>query len=376
MTNAPAILDQNPAPIHKTHSFHGRPLMVWEGYADPTKVSGWVSNPRLELELKRFKNKFAGREPDQDEILKLMLADKEFDLKKLAEDIRKNGVQMPLILSASGKLLDGNRRFFAVKHLLNITSEQDPTLQIFKRVPVIVLDENASPDDEHHVLVQTNFYDTLKKPWPAMVLATHVYNALQEGATAAAVSQRFEWTVAKVNDTKKIMGLIYEFISWAIEDAPDGLGLDELDAEAIAAEKYQQFNEAQKSFYQALLNDVEFKVQFFRWVAEDKFKNFQEVRVARVAWEDPELRNILLSNSPEAAEHARAAVAYKKVSANGVQKVSEQIENFTKFLRKLTAQEISGLKPNAMTDLEEILRKVVVMAASSANDSNQDNDHS
>ena len=91
MTKIPKILDAKPEPTHTIHSFHGRQLMVWEGFADPTKIEGWVSNPRLELELKRFKNKFAGREPGQEEILEIMLGDKSFGLKTLAEHIHKTG---------------------------------------------------------------------------------------------------------------------------------------------------------------------------------------------------------------------------------------------------------------------------------------------
>ncbi len=373
MTKIPKILDAKPEPTHTIHSFHGRQLMVWEGFADPTKIEGWVSNPRLELELKRFKNKFAGREPGQEEILEIMLGDKSFGLRTLAEHIHKNGVQMPLILNFNGTLLDGNRRFFAVKHLLNLASGKNADTQAIRRVPVIVLDEAATKEDEHHVLVHTNFYQDLKEPWPDFVLATYVHAALMNGDTAQAVSQRFSWSVSKVNDTKKIMGLIHEFIAWAMEEEPDGLGWEELDAENHASSKYQQFNEAQKSFYQPLLNDVDFKVQFFKWVAENKFNNFQEVRVARAAWEDPELRKILMGDTPDAAEHVRAAVAYKKVANTSTLKAAEQIASFTKFLQKMTAQEISNLQKSEIESLTVILEKVAKMAASSADPTDADN---
>jgi hypothetical protein len=346
--------------------FHGRQLLVWVGEALVADISGWVSNPRLDLELKRFKNKFAGREPDQEEILTIMAVTPEFELKKLAEDIRKNGVQKPVILNFEGKLLDGNRRYFAVRYLIANTKETDPKLQEYIKIPVIVLDENCSEDDENHVLVQENFYTDLRKPWPHFVLASYVYDALENGESAKAVSQRYEWSVAKVNDTKKIMGLINEFISFASSDTPDGLGLEALDAERIAADNYQFFNEAQKSFYTQLLSDVDFKVQFFRWIYEKKFSSFAQVRVAYSAWEDDDLRKILKSSDPEAAERVAAAVAFKKVSKTTDVQISTKISQFSGFLNNIKASEIAQLTESDVRELKEILAKVASMAAAAA----------
>ena len=58
MTKQPDILLANPAPTHVQRRFHGRQLLVWLGEVDVKNVSGWVANPRLDLELKKFKNKF------------------------------------------------------------------------------------------------------------------------------------------------------------------------------------------------------------------------------------------------------------------------------------------------------------------------------
>jgi hypothetical protein len=339
MTTQPKLLLAKPAPTHVQRKFHGRQLLVWVGESLVADISGWVSNPRLDLELKRFKNKFAGREPDQEEILTIMSVTPEFD---------------------------GNRRYFAVRYLIANTKETDPKLQEYIKIPVIVLDENCSEDDENHVLVQENFYTDLRKPWPHFVLASYVYEALEKGESAKAVSQRYEWSVAKVNDTKKIMGLINEFISFASAETPDGLGLEALDAERIAADNYQFFNEAQKSFYTQLLSDVDFKVQFFRWIHEKKFSSFAQVRVAYSAWEDDELRKILKSSDPEAAERVAAAVAFKKVSKTTDAQISTKISQFSDFLINIKASEIAQLTESDVRELKDILAKVASMAAAAA----------
>lgn len=366
MTKKPEILLDKPAPSHIQKKFHGRQLLVWVGEVNVKDVSGWVANPRLDLELKRFKSKFAGREPNQDEILTIMVNTKEFELKKLAEDVRKNGVQKPIILNFEGKLLDGNRRYFAIRYLISTTPENELLNADFAKIPVIVLDENASSDDEDYVLVQENFYTDLRKPWPDFVLASYVYEALANGDSAKSVSQRYEWSVAKVNDTKKIMGLIYEFISFATHDKPEGLGLEELEAERLAADNYQFFNEAQKSFYTQLLTDVDFKVQFFQWIFERKFGSFAQVRVAYSAWSDDDLRKELKSSDPEAAERVAAAVAFKKVSKNTDVQVSAKIAQFSDFLSNIKASEIAHLTVSDIEKLHEILSKVSSMAKAAA----------
>jgi hypothetical protein len=132
-TNAspiPTILETNPSPRSALKSFHGRRIQVWEGIANVTKINGWVDNPRLDIELKRFKNDNAGRKPTNDEILNIMVTVKEFNIKTLADDLRDNGVRQPIIVSNDGRLLDGNRRYFATLYWFLKTPADDPNFQI------------------------------------------------------------------------------------------------------------------------------------------------------------------------------------------------------------------------------------------------------
>lgn len=358
MTN-PDWLEGNPKPrlVHK--SFHGRKVPLWEGVAKVERVYGWVKNPRLDLELKRFQDDHAGRDPSNDEILTIMTSVREFGVKDLADDIRSNGVRQPIILGSDGKLLDGNRRFYAVMYVLSKTDVNDPSYQDFTKIPVWVLDETCTHEDEQRILVQENFYPALKVEWPDYVKARYVYDDLTNGIPAKSVGQKYNWSTAKVNETKKIMDLIGEFVQFATTPKDEeGLGVNELEAERLAAERYQQFNEAQKSFLSQLSTDFDFKIQFFKWVYEGKFSSFQEVRVAWEGWKDPNVRRILLSDDPESAKKARAEVEYKKVVKSNSVEAAERINEIVKFLEQLTAAEIASLPDSSIDNLRIALATV------------------
>lgn len=361
-SNFPSILETNPKPLSTLKSFHGRKIQIWDGVAKISKISGWVGNPRLDLELKRFRDSNAGRSPSDDEILNIMTSVKEFDIKTLADDIRDNGVRQPVIVSNDGRLLDGNRRYFASRYLISKTPENDPNLSDYQKIPVWVL-QRPNQDDEHRILVQENFYSSLKVEWGDYVKATYVYNDLNDGLSVIALKQKYGWPSAKVNETKKIMGLIDEFKNFATTDeGEDGLGLEELEAERIAAEKYQFFNEAQKSFYGALEKDYEFKMQFFRWLCKGTFASFQEVRIAHEAWSNDRAKKELMSGDTGSAKKAKAILDYRRLMHDRTEKAEDNIEDFIKFLEGLTAHQITSLPADSIEKLEGCLRRVTEMA--------------
>lgn len=359
----PSILEISPSPRLTLKSFHGRRIQVWEGFANVNKINGWVENPRLDIELKRFRNENAGRNPNNDEILNIMVTVKEFSIKTLSDDLRDNGVRQPIIISQDGRLLDGNRRYFATLFLVSKTPADDPNLQDYVKVPVWVLHE-SNAEDETRILVQENFYSSLKVEWGDYVKATHIYTDLQDGHSVVAVSQKYGWSKAKVNETKKIMEIIDEFKNFATLQDGEGLGIDELEAEQIAAEKYQFFNEAQKSFYTELSSNYEFKTQFFRQIADNVFSSFQEVRIAWDAWQDSQAREILETGTPGAAKKAKALLDYKNFHNTGLSKSGDTIDGFVKFLNQLTSAQMTALTPESLTQLAECLQRVIDMSNS------------
>ena len=368
MTSKPAFFLGKPEPIMKQRLYNGRKLMVWEGKVKICDIEGWVENPRIELEKKKFISQVGDRQLTQDEIFDLMINDTEVKLKELRDDIMKNGLREPLTLSYGGKLLDGNRRFFALRYALDGMTINDPNRQDLEEVEAFVLAENATAEDEQNVLVEENFSASLKIEWPDYVKALKVVDARENGLSIKEISQKFSWRKSKVNETLLIWGIIDEFLLYATasndptDEDNSGLGLTQQEAETIASKNYQYFNEAKKSFYDVLKTDYAFKIQFFQWIYEGKFSSFPEVRIAYKAWQDPEAKAAILQPEPTAAKSAKAIIDYNTRVMKNTAEAEGRIETFTKFLKAMTADEIKSLPKATQDNLEEALKLVLKMS--------------
>ena len=369
----PEIMLNKPEPKLTQKSFHGKKVQVWEGYAHVDKIHGWVKNPRIDIELKRFRDNHAGRDPNGDEIFSIMKNIRDFRLKDLAADVRLNGVRQPVIITNGGKLLDGNRRYYSAKLILDDIDLVERKNSEFGKLPVWVLHEDCSEEDEESILVQENFYAAQKVEWPDYVKAQHVYSDIQAGLPNKSVGQKYAWSSSKVSETKRIMELIDEFRAVATgelndEDEYSGFGLSELESERIAAEKYQFFNEAQKSFRARLDKDFGFKMSFFRMLLDGKFKSFAEVRVVTKAWDNPRAKKILLSDDPNAAKKAKAMVDYEESVEQEETNVEDVIASFVKFLGDMTTDQKEKLrdKPAHLLKLKEALSTVLKMTESTS----------
>ena len=346
--------------------------MVWDGKVKISSIQGWVDNPRIELARKTMQEKIGNRPLTQEEIFELMKNDQEVKLKDLRDDIIKNGLREPLTLSFSGKLLDGNRRFFALKYALDSLPVSDPNRQDLEIVGVYVLTEEASDEDEQNVLVEENFSASLKIEWPEYVKALMVVEANESGLGIDDISRKYSWTKSKIKQTLKIHEIITEFIIFATTD-PDpedeyggGFGMTEHDAESEAAKNYQFFNEAQKSFFEQLKTDIDFKIQFFKWIHERKFSSFQEVRIAFNAWKNPEAKAALLQQDPAAAKSAKAILDYNSRVVKSKDEAVGRIESFVKFLRELTAEQLNIIPASTLEHLKESLALVAKMGEAAA----------
>ncbi len=368
MSAKPLFLLDAPTPQIKHRLFKGRRIIVWEGKVKISAIDGWLDNPRIELAKKKFLSRVGGRPLTQDEIFDLMKNELEVKLKDLRDDILENGLREPLVLSYNGKLLDGNRRFFAIKYALDGMNSSDPNRQDLESIDAYILAENTTEEDELHVLVEENFSPSLKIQWPDYVKAMKVVEAHDEGMTPKQIAEKFNWTKSKINETLRIYELIEEFKTFATsevnqeDESGGGFGISEQEAETIAAKNYQYFNEAQKSFFDPLKTDFDFKVQFYKWVHEGKFSSFPEVRIAHIAWNHPEARAALLQSDPSAAKSAKAILDYNSRIVRSTDEATGRIETFVKFLREMTATEIKLIPPSTRANLEQALELVIKMS--------------
>lgn len=68
MTAPPSFFLPKPEPQIKQRLYNGRRIMVWEGIVKVESIAGWVENPRIELEKRKYLSKIGQREITQDEI--------------------------------------------------------------------------------------------------------------------------------------------------------------------------------------------------------------------------------------------------------------------------------------------------------------------
>lgn len=361
----PIFMEKKPEPKLIQRYYHNRKLSVWSGKVKVGSIHGWIENPRIKLAKRKIMDSVGHRELNQEEIFELMKGDPDVRLNELRADIVKNGLREPLTLSYTGKLLDGNRRYFALRYALE--DLLNPNRQDLEIVDAYVLMDDASEDDERNVLVEENFSASLKIEWPDYVKASMVVEAKENGLNEQQIAEKFDWKKTKVRETLAINEIIQEFLVFStMESSQDdegggGLGLPEHEAEEIAAKNYQFFNEAKKSFHQPIKTDLDFKTQFFKWIHQEKFSSFPEVRVAYKAWTNPEARSILMSSEPNAAKAAKAVIDYKEKVGNSGAQTAGRVDSFIKFLNELSAVEIEKIPSATREMLESALDRVVRM---------------
>jgi hypothetical protein len=196
----------------------------------------------------------------------------------------------------------------------------------------------------------------------------HVVAEHDAGLTEAEIARKFSWAKAKVKETLKIHEIIDEFQAYATspvdpnDESGGGLGLSEQDAETVAAKNYQYFNEAQKSFFNPLKSDFDFKIQFFKWVHDGKFSSFPEVRVAYKAWENPEAKAAIMQPHQTAAKDAKAILDYNNRISRSTDEAIGRIDSFVSFLNDMSAAEMSLLPDTSKSNLEKALEMVIKMS--------------
>jgi len=356
----PFMQKSSPEPKLIQKKFNGRQLQVWLGKVPIGSVKGWLGNPRIDIEKRVYAEAIGRVELTQDEILDLMKSTQSIRLQQLSVDIQKNGLQMPLILTYDGCLLDGNRRFFAIRLALESMDAADPARRDLETADAWVLAEETSECDRHHVLVETNFAPSLKIEWPDLVKAEEVVKLYRQGLDEDQIAKALSWTKTKVKETIRTREILDEFLLFAqqattpSEDDLPGLGLSEPEAVKLASDRYQFFNEAQKSFFSQLRTDYDFKMRFFRWIADEKFSSFAEVRIAFKAYQMPEARAQIETGGPGAGKVAKAIVDYNERTIRTGSDADQRILSFADFLKKLDAATIKSLSSEAVGALSEV----------------------
>jgi hypothetical protein len=170
-------METDPQPYLEERRFHDQNITVWVGHVDIRNIEGWQGNPRIELLRDQFHETYA-RDPTNEEMCQLALDDDDekesLRIKELAANIHKIGVQVPIVLTHSKKLLDGNRRYYASTFLLMEGASRKDRSD-FAKIPAYVLPKGTSLEVEDAILTEFNFTKNMQLEWPYYIRARKVY---------------------------------------------------------------------------------------------------------------------------------------------------------------------------------------------------------
>lgn len=161
-----------PTPNDKAQKklFHNEWINVYPDVLPLDKIHYWAENNRTIFTFEKLRSD-KGKPLDQISLAEVTEFVSKQDIHKLqvlANSIGRNGVQVPLIIRDDGKLLDGNRRFFASQLLKMQCEEKGRGIpETLKEIPVQVIRQNdLNSTLELKILAEANFIPDLKVAWP------------------------------------------------------------------------------------------------------------------------------------------------------------------------------------------------------------------
>ena len=374
-----------------TVRFNAVPVTLFRTYGDPRRIKGWVDNPRVAMIINRWRRQ-GHRSPDayptDDEFLDLMLEDdglsrnnSTFAIEELGEDIKRNGVRDPIIVTWEGKLLDGNRRKFAVMWALSDRGSADAgQRQLLESVPLLVLPENAASSDEKVILIQENYADSLKRRWPEVITNGALYDRYQElsdqlpNEADLDIRRRLREEFPRFNTTEirnriETWQLIMEFQAEYSED------LDEDELARLTNDRFQYFRQANDTYRRReVFSEPEFRDLLFRGIQHGLFPSFASVRNLEDIHRSPRATEIFnrgegMSDAQKRANFRLARDEAGRERAERELSVENRLESMVRFLDDLTSTQLANLSASMVDRLQEVLERVIAQAEASSDGS-------
>ena len=372
----------------ETVRFNGVPVPLYRTHGDPRQINGWVDNPRVEMIINRWRrggDRSSDAYPSDDEFLELMLDDDRlsrvptFDIKDLGEDIKRNGVRDPIIVTWKGKLLDGNRRKFAIMWALSDRGSADAgQRQLLESVPILVLPVNATASDEKVILIQENYADSLKRRWPEAITNGALYERYQE----------FSDQLTNESDVDIRKRLLDEFprfkTTWEIRDRIDTWqlilefngeysgDLDEDELARLTNDSFQYFRQANDTFRRReVFNEPEFRDILFKGIHHGLFPSFVSVRSLEDIHRSPEATEIFgrgegMGRADKRANFRAARDEAGRRRAERELSVEQRLESVIGFLDDLTSAQLASLSTSAVARLQDVLQRIIAQAEASS----------
>ena len=207
--------------------FHNEWVNVYPTILPLDEIHYWPENNRTIFTFERL-CRLKKAELDKisiEEITRFVAEQDIHKLQILADSIGRNGVQVPLIIRDDGKLLDGNRRYFACQWLkMQCAENGEKSPESLSRIPVEVIRKADLKETlELKILAEANFIPDLKVPWPL-------------DAQARAVDEYYQqFRKAKKADPETALAEVVSVFGISRQRAVDLLGALELTKKFIEA---------------------------------------------------------------------------------------------------------------------------------------------
>ena len=371
----------------ETRHFNGIQIPLYRTEGDVSQIKGWVENPRIEMILNRWRNArhmSVDAFPDDEEMLDLMLDydDGSFAIPELGEDVKRNGVREPIIVTWNGKLIDGNRRKFAAMWALSdkgaATTEQ---LHLLGHIPIFVLPQGAPTLHEESIIIQENYAESLKKEWPQVVTNGRLYRRFQElsnqfpNEQELAIRRRVRsefprFGISEIRNRINTWLLIEEFrADYTDEENED-------DVEAKINKNFQYFRQANDTYRtKNVFAEPEFKQLLFRGIQQELFPSFASVRRLEEIYQNPQATEMFLggeglSGTGLRANFDRAIAEARREEATRNLTVERRLEGIIESIDHLTSVELSTIPANLRTRLESALQRIIAQATVSTDETN------
>jgi ParB-like chromosome segregation protein Spo0J len=165
--------------------FHNQWVEVYPTELPLDSIEYWKENNRTIFTFQRLSRNLKKDISDIsiEEITEFIAEQDIHKLEVLSESIKRNGVQVPLIIRSDGKLLDGNRRYFACQWLrIKAKKAKEAEPAALSNIPVFIIrTEDIDHKTELKILAEANFIQDLKVAWPLDAQARAVedyYNSI------------------------------------------------------------------------------------------------------------------------------------------------------------------------------------------------------
>ena len=361
--------------------FNGLSIALYRTVGDVSQIRGWVENPRIDMILNRWRNDkhmSVDASPDDDEMLHQMLeydGDGTFSIRDLGEDVKLNGVREPIVVTWGGKLIDGNRRKFAVMWALSNKGGANGAQQHrLRRTPMFVLPEGTSEDDEQAIIIQENYAPSLKNEWPQVVTNGSIHRRYLELSNQHPSEQELDirrrvqlefprFKVTDIRDRINTWNLIEEFrAEYGDEDNGD-------DLEARINKSFQYFRQANDTFRNKnIFSEPEFKELLFHGIQKELFPSFASVRRLDEIYGNPQAKDVFLGGealrgTPLRSNFDRATATARLEDVTKNLTLEKRLETIIESINRLTSVELAEMSPPMRSRLESTLQRIIAQAA-------------